>query len=78
MVRIVRTRLCNQLFTRPGLKVRKSRVISCPEFPVLVGDYPFFGGEQLTGYTTVSEEHSREAAQNASSPTNQKRLRDAN
>jgi nucleotide-binding universal stress UspA family protein len=52
--------------SRPWPQGSHFRVISCPEFPVLVGDYPFFGGEQLTEITTASEDHSREAAQHAS------------
>jgi nucleotide-binding universal stress UspA family protein len=58
------------IVARPWPQASQFRVISCPEFPVLVGDYPFFGGEQLTEITTASEEHSRQAAENASSLLN--------
>jgi nucleotide-binding universal stress UspA family protein len=53
--------------SRPWPKDSQFRVISCPEFPMLLGDYPFFGGEQLSDLTQASEDHSREAVQKSTS-----------
>ncbi len=61
------TKALNSLAARPWPPASQFRVISCPEFPVLLGDYPFFGGEQLSEVTVASEEHSRQAVQSATS-----------
>jgi nucleotide-binding universal stress UspA family protein len=37
------------------------KVISCPEYPVMIGDYPFFMPENLSEFTKASEDHARES-----------------
>lgn len=37
------------------------KVISCPEYPVLIGDYPFVVQEHLSEIIKASEEHARES-----------------
>ena len=37
-------------------------MIACPEFPTVIGNYPYFDPELLTEMLKASEEHSAEAA----------------
>ncbi len=55
------------IISRPWPKTSQFRVVSCPEFPMLLGDYPFFGGEQLSDLTQASEDHARDAVQKSTS-----------
>ncbi len=47
--------------SRPWPRGSQCKVISCPEYPVLIGEYPFFVQEHLTEITKASEDHARES-----------------
>ena len=49
---------------RPWPQGSEFKVIAGPEFPVLVGEYPFYSTEQLTQVEQHSEKHAAEAAAN--------------
>ncbi len=46
---------------RPWPTGSQFKVICCPEYPVLVGDYPFFVQEHLSEISKASEDHARES-----------------
>jgi nucleotide-binding universal stress UspA family protein len=46
---------------RPWPAGSQLKVISCPEFPALIGDYPFFVQEHLSEIIKASEDHARES-----------------
>ena len=41
------------------------KVLACPEYPVLIGGYPYYAPEQLVELTKVSEAHAKGAAEQA-------------
>jgi nucleotide-binding universal stress UspA family protein len=41
------------------------KVLACPEYPVLIGEYPYYAPEQLVELTKASEAHAKEAAEQA-------------
>ncbi|HEY1469416.1 MAG TPA: universal stress protein [Candidatus Acidoferrum sp.] len=41
------------------------KVLACPEYPVLIGEYPYYAPEQLVELTKASEEHAKAAAEQA-------------
>ena len=47
---------------RPWPTGSEFRVISCPEFPVLVGEYPYYAPEQILELTANSRKHASESA----------------
>jgi len=47
--------------SRPWPTGSQCKVISCPEYPVLIGEYPFFVQEHLTEIIKASEDHARES-----------------
>ena len=49
------------LAARPWPAGSQFKVISCPEYPVLIGDYPFFVQEHLGEISKASEDHARES-----------------
>lgn len=53
----------NSLVARPWAAGSRFRVIACPEFPVLIGNYPYLDPELVTEMMKTSEQHSGDAAQ---------------
>src|SRR5260370_8404400 len=49
------------IVARPWPSGSQFKVISCPEYPVMIGDYPFFIQEHLTEIIKTSEDHARES-----------------
>lgn len=49
------------IVTHPWPSGSQCKVISCPEYPVMIGDYPFFIQEHLTEIIKTSEDHARES-----------------
>jgi nucleotide-binding universal stress UspA family protein len=47
---------------RPWPDGSEFKVISCPEFPVLVGEFPYYSPEQVTGLAKNSDVHAEESA----------------
>jgi len=41
------------------------KVLACPEYPVLIGEYPFYAPEQLVELSKASATHAKEAAEQA-------------
>lgn len=56
-----KTALC-AVASRPWPANSVFKVISCPEYPVLVGEYPYYPPEQLSELLKNSEEHASDAA----------------
>lgn len=52
---------------RPWREGAQFQVVSCPEFPVLLGEYPLFAMDHVNEMTKDSEEHSRRAAEESTS-----------
>jgi nucleotide-binding universal stress UspA family protein len=51
------------LTARPWPAGSRFKVIACPEFPVLIGNYPYLDPELVTEMMKSSEQHSGEAAE---------------
>lgn len=49
--------------TRPWPKNSEFKVLSSPEYPVLVGEYPYYAPEQVTELSKQSLENAKEAVQ---------------
>ncbi len=47
---------------RPWPTGSEFKVIACPEYPVLVGEYPFYAPEQLAELMKTSRDHASESA----------------
>lgn len=47
---------------RPWPKGSEFKVIASPEYPVLVGEYPYYAPEQLSEMTNNTRDHARESA----------------
>jgi len=47
---------------RPWPKGSEFKIIASPEFPVMVGEYPYYAPEQLSELTRTSNEHASESA----------------
>jgi len=50
---------------RPWPTGSQFKVISCPEYPVLLGEYPFFVQEDLSEILKASEDHARASIEKA-------------
>jgi nucleotide-binding universal stress UspA family protein len=50
---------------RPWPKESEFKVVATPEYPVLVGEYPYFAPDQLTELTRSSRAHAAKAAKSA-------------
>jgi nucleotide-binding universal stress UspA family protein len=55
-------RAMKSLAARPWPAGSRFKVIACPEFPVLIGSYPYLDPELVTEMMQASEQHSGEAA----------------
>jgi nucleotide-binding universal stress UspA family protein len=54
-------RALQSIVTRPWPSGSQFKVVSCPEYPVMIGDYPFFIQEHLTEIIKTGEDHARES-----------------
>jgi nucleotide-binding universal stress UspA family protein len=57
----------NQVAERPWPEGTLFKVVACPEYPVLVGEYPYYAPEQLVELTKASEAQAEAAAEAAAS-----------
>ncbi len=55
----------NRVAERPWPEGSIFKVLSCPEYPVLIGEYPYYSSEQLVELSKASEAHAKEAAEQA-------------
>jgi nucleotide-binding universal stress UspA family protein len=55
----------NRVAERPWPEGSIFKVLSCPEYPVLIGEYPYYAPEQLIELSKASEAHAKEAAEQA-------------
>ena len=53
----------NSVAEGPWAKDTHFKVISCPEFPMMVGEYPYFSTEQLMEMSRAAEVQARKAAE---------------
>ncbi len=53
----------NQVAQRPWPEGAIFKVVACPEYPVLVGEYPFYPPEQLAELAKASEAQAKAAAE---------------
>jgi nucleotide-binding universal stress UspA family protein len=52
----------NKAAERPWPEGSIFKVLACPEYPVLIGEYPYYAPEQLAELSKASEEHAKAAA----------------
>jgi nucleotide-binding universal stress UspA family protein len=55
----------NKVAERPWPEGSIFKVLACPEYPVLIGEYPYDAPEQLVELSKASEAHAKEAAEQA-------------
>jgi nucleotide-binding universal stress UspA family protein len=55
----------NKVAERPWPEGSIFKVLACPEYPVLIGEYPYYAPEQLVELSKASEAHAKEAAEQA-------------
>jgi nucleotide-binding universal stress UspA family protein len=55
----------NRVTERPWPEGSIFKVLACPEYPVLIGEYPYYAPEQLVELSKASEAHAKEAAEQA-------------
>lgn len=55
----------NRVAERPWPEGSIFKVLACPEYPVLIGEYPYYAPEQLIELSKASEAHAKEAAEQA-------------
>jgi nucleotide-binding universal stress UspA family protein len=55
----------NRVAERPWPENSIFKVLACPEYPVLIGEYPYYAPEQLVELTKASEAQARAAAEAA-------------
>ncbi len=55
----------NRVAERPWPEGSIFKVLSCPEYNVLIGEYPYYAPEQLIELSKASEAHAKEAAEQA-------------
>jgi nucleotide-binding universal stress UspA family protein len=55
----------NRVAERPWPEGSTFKALSCPEYPVLIGEYPYYAPEQLIELSKASEAHAKEAAEQA-------------
>jgi len=55
----------NRIAERPWPEGSIFKVLACPEYPVLIGEYPYYAPEQLIELSRASEAHAKEAAEQA-------------
>jgi nucleotide-binding universal stress UspA family protein len=52
----------NKAAERPWPEGSIFKVLACPEYPVLIGEYPYYAPEQLMELSKAIEEHAKAAA----------------
>jgi nucleotide-binding universal stress UspA family protein len=55
----------NRVAERPWPEGSIFKVLACPEYPVLIGEYPYYSSEQLVELSKASEAHAKEAVEQA-------------
>ena len=55
----------NKVAERPWPEGSIFKVLACPEYPVLIGEHPYYAPEQLVELSKASEVHAKEAAEQA-------------
>lgn len=55
----------NKVAERPWPEGSIFKVLACPEYPVLIGEYPYYAPEQLVELSKASEARAKEAAEQA-------------
>jgi nucleotide-binding universal stress UspA family protein len=53
----------NKVAERPWPKGATFKVVACPEYPVLIGEYPYYAPEQVLELAKASDTQAREAAE---------------
>ena len=64
----------NKVTERPWPEGSIFKVLACPEYPVLIGEYPYYPPEQLVELSKASEAHAKEAAEQAAAVLRNSRL----